>query len=847
MLTLYHNGRSYPINNDTYYVRELVSGLDEVLFSLSLWDPIYAMIQEEEVVYDRGGQRYLVKQIDGGSDSASIVCQLDLDAWKADLRVDYSNGSATVLQTIDAVKPAGWSVQDHAHINIRRTITGSLTPFEICEACRDVYSVYIRWDNRLKVCQILPQTMAAPLGAFATRQLNLKDIQYKGKSINFATRLYPYGKKDEEGNALTIQGATIDGAVYPYPYVENRAYADKTISAYWSDERYTIVQDLYDDAVKKLEKLAVPTRSYECSIVDLQATNPEKYGALDFSLLSTALLIDDVKEVAIQYQVVERHVYPYHPEQNEVIFDNAPVRITNTILGVVDAIENPNSDFQQILDQEITMATDWLTNNDSHVYIVPDGNGGIKEFLFLDGTQDPSTATRVMRLNSAGMGFSKTGVNGPYTNAFVFDSVLGGHLVADFITAGTLTANLIKAGRLQGVAGSTWWDMVTGELHLATEATVGSDGTTLAQINVNKTNISAEVTRATGAESGLSTRITANADGLSAEITNRTNADSALSTRITANANGLSAEITNRTNADSALSARITANANAITTKVSAGDIASTINQTAQSVLIQASKIDLSGLVTVSSLANGTTTINGGCITTGTISGDRINGGTITGSIVQGGIVSGGLFVVNDANGISQIYIGTAPSPLTGAVVWFRRFSIIDDNGNTMGGIDLDYPTYNTDAWDKNADTGANKKRIWTGHGMHISSEEGEWFYCESPARFEDDLSSFRQIHYESDERSKKDIESLTADSALNTITQLRPVTFRFKRDEKGLHHGFLAQEVQAFVKDDWDIVHDSGASLGLAYDELIADLVAAIQSLNARLAEVEAWQKTVA
>lgn len=46
----------------------------------------------------------------------------------------------------------------------------------------------------------------------------------------------------------------------------------------------------------------------------------------------------------------------------------------------------------------------------------------------------------------------------------------------------------------------------------------------------------------------------------------------------------------------------ISQNATEITTKVSAGDVASTINQTAQSVLIQASKIDLQGYVTVSEL-----------------------------------------------------------------------------------------------------------------------------------------------------------------------------------------------------------------------------------------------------
>lgn len=65
--------------------------------------------------------------------------------------------------------------------------------------------------------------------------------------------------------------------------------------------------------------------------------------------------------------------------------------------------------------------------------------------------------------------------------------------------------------------------------------------------------------------------------------------------------------------------ASITVMANQIQSKVSAGDIASTINQTAQSVLIQASKIDLDGYVTADYLAANTITVhgltvsNGGC------------------------------------------------------------------------------------------------------------------------------------------------------------------------------------------------------------------------------------------
>lgn len=102
------------------------------------------------------------------------------------------------------------------------------------------------------------------------------------------------------------------------------------------------------------------------------------------------------------------------------------------------------------LERAIEVATDWLTNADSHVYIVEDENtGSISEFLFVNGNQPIQTATQVMRLNAAGLGFSKNGVNGPFTNAFVFDSDKGGHLVADFITAGTMLADRILGGTLK--------------------------------------------------------------------------------------------------------------------------------------------------------------------------------------------------------------------------------------------------------------------------------------------------------------------------------------------------------------------------------------------------------------
>ena len=59
-------------------------------------------------------------------------------------------------------------------------------------------------------------------------------------------------------------------------------------------------------------------------------------------------------------------------------------------------------------------------------------------------TNDTATAQKVIRINENGIGFSQTGINGPYTNAWTIDGALN----ADFITTGTMEANHIKGGTL---------------------------------------------------------------------------------------------------------------------------------------------------------------------------------------------------------------------------------------------------------------------------------------------------------------------------------------------------------------------------------------------------------------
>ena len=439
MLSLYSGGQQYPIQYDDYYIRQLASGLDEVVLNVSIWDELYPLMVEEASIRDRDQQWYLIKQIDQGSDTAKIVAQLDLDAWKAQMFVGYSNGSATLAATITGVLPAGWSFVDNTGLAIRRTVEGDYTPIGILDACRDTYGVYFRFDNVAQTVTAVIPGAAQPLGAFATRDLNLKENNYKGKSNDFVTRLYAYG-------ADGLSFASINDGK---PYVDDNTYSNKVVCAVWKDDRYTVAENLLADAKSRLAALAVPTRSYDCDVVDLRATNPEMYGFLNFEIFSVATLVDDAKGISINYQVVERWDYPYYPEKNKVIFSSSPAKIQSQVTHITQQIENPNSAFQQQQQAAIGNATNWITgNNGGYVVFQRNAEGQPYEILIMD-QPTIDTATKVWRWNNGGLGYSSTGYNGPYTTAITQD----GAIVANFLTTGTLNCALLNVINLvaQGV------------------------------------------------------------------------------------------------------------------------------------------------------------------------------------------------------------------------------------------------------------------------------------------------------------------------------------------------------------------------------------------------------------
>lgn len=450
------NGNDNPILQvDDYYITEKWSGLDELVFNISVKDPSYASILEESII--RHEQPYLVKAIDGSGTSAKVKCQINVDDLKEDMLLDYTNSSATAGDTIRGVLPAGWNVNDHAGKTQRRTISGeAYTPLEVIQACVDTYGIVTRFDVAAKTVHLYAPDSFQPVGAFASRELNLKEINFKGKSSDFATRLYASGK-----DGMTF--ASINGGK---SYVEDHSYSDKVVSAYWSDERYTIAENLLADAKAKLKEMAVPSRSYECSVYDLAKVDPDKYSYQDFGLYQVVQLIDDRKQTCIAHQVVEYTYYPEHPEQNEITLSTVAPTITGTVKNIQSQIEKPTSSYNQQLQAIITGMADKIAGYDGGNMVVTKNDAGKPNGIMIMDTDSQATAKKVLWLNLNGITYSSNGVGGPYSAVWSFAE---GGFVADWIVAGVLQG--VKVIAESGTIGG--WSISKTAIYK--DVTVGSD------------------------------------------------------------------------------------------------------------------------------------------------------------------------------------------------------------------------------------------------------------------------------------------------------------------------------------------------------------------------------------
>ena len=450
------------MGND-YALTHKYNGVDMLHFDISLEDPVFPMLELEALVYESTeNQTYLIRGIDAGEHQAAVDCELNLDDWKQDIFLKYSNNTASLPATLAPLLPNGWTLSWESQIlGMAELTTEGGTPLDIFLAAQDKFDCAMRFDTAEKICRIYDPHQS-PLGytVLAEGASLLCRPQYVGKSSGLATRLYPIG-----ANGLTI--ASVNGGK---DYVEDHSFTDKVICEIWQDDRYEIPSNLMAAAKKKLKKLAVPSISWELSLADLYRLDPVKWPEHRVELFWQVQFQYGNRQISAL--CVQEEIHPHCPEHDTVYIGAVPASAMSGLSSLTEEVQNPNSAFNMVRAAAVDNATKKIVGSTGgHVVLVLDANGKPEEICILTDTEDISTAQSLWRWNESGLGHSDTGYNGEYVTAITKDGAIG----ADRITAGQLNANIVKAGTLSDYHGKNYWNMETGEFSLSSAVTVGGN------------------------------------------------------------------------------------------------------------------------------------------------------------------------------------------------------------------------------------------------------------------------------------------------------------------------------------------------------------------------------------
>lgn len=256
--------------------------------------------------------------------------------------------------------------------------------------------------------------------------------------------------------------------------------------------------------------------------------------------------------------------------------------------------------------------------------------------------------------------------------------------------------------------------------------------------------------------------------------------------------------------------------AEGVQSTVTKDNIISTINQSAEAVSINASKIDLSGYVTINSLkSGGTTEIDGGRIKTGTVAAARID---VDNLYVKHLSAADGTFS-GTLQGVNGTFLGT----LQGVSGYFNTLSTSSGAVNfytnyiDISGVQIGYAAQYSDVCVVPTSAGVGNIGV------------GNYYWDQVKA------NRFAQA---SSERYKKNILN-AADSDFSDIAEIRIVTYENKNGKSGRQIGVIAEELYK-VFPYAVTLDDNGIPDGVEYGKLSLLAIEKIQKLERRVAVLE-------
>ena len=300
-----------------------------------------------------------------------------------------------------------------------------------------INTVLERWGGHLVRDNYTIKIMAsigADNGVTVRYGKNLKEINAIYNWDNVCTKIMPVGYDglllDEQYLYSTIQ--------YAIPYTKVVHFDQNNINQddYANSEAFqeALIADLRTQGQNYVDTNCLPQVNYTLK------ANLEKITDIG----DTIQVIDERLGVNILTHLI---AYTYDcilGKYTELEFGNFQQKLSDLISNITtqtqQQIDENNSVIAVTLQAELEQATETIWNALGSSYVIYEGD----KILVVD-TLPKENATNVLMINSGGIAFSNTGINGTFSSAWTIDNILN----MEQINVINLTANLIKGGTLK--------------------------------------------------------------------------------------------------------------------------------------------------------------------------------------------------------------------------------------------------------------------------------------------------------------------------------------------------------------------------------------------------------------
>lgn len=315
---------------------DLNSGDSTLSFFYPKSSKYYDLIEEEGYIKTKTHE-FVIKEKNVEGIYTNFKCSLNLEdlegkPWERFESVEHTIDKALSL----ALAGTGWIVGKctlKKKRTVRITDTSSLG---IVQEIKKIYRCDLVFNTLTKTIDV-HEHLGEDKGTYFIESLNLKALGIQGNSYNYCTRIIPIGKDD-------LKISTINNGK---GYVENYQYSNKIKTIIWKDDRYTIAQNLKEDAEAKLEELSKPYRSYAATILNLAKLNNDYKDILDYKLGDTITLISKSNKFRDKQRIVKIVEYPKDHTKDTVELANTKLsfeEIQQEFQDAADTVFNITSD-----------------------------------------------------------------------------------------------------------------------------------------------------------------------------------------------------------------------------------------------------------------------------------------------------------------------------------------------------------------------------------------------------------------------------------------------------------------------------------------------------------------------